>query len=346
MARLITFCIFCLLSFSSWGQTIEKQTTGQLVAQISQHLAKVYVSFPGKTGLGSGVVVGKNRVATNCHVVGNALSVKLLIDNKSYSVTGVTPDWQHDVCVLTVDDLNAPATQIAPIASSENLRYEQAVYTIGFAGGSPRANANYGYVKGLYPLDDSVVVRTSSSFRLGDSGGGVFDEAGQLVALIAVKSPGRSPNYYNMSVKWVKALLDKPAMPINTKSEKAFWAKSYDEWPYFMKVVHPYKTKAWAQLDAIAAEWLASEPNNLDAIYYSAIAEFETSHIALAEQHLNQVIQHNKFHGDAYYYLGLIAHHKGNLDRTNEMLALLDDIDEVTATKLREKIRVAALHHQ
>ncbi len=313
-------------------------STKDIVAQISQHVGKIYVSLDGAYGLGSGVVVAKDKVVTNCHVVANAQSVKVMLNDKPYQATGVIPDWQHDVCVLTFDTLDSPS---AHLGSTENLQYEQPLYSIGFAGRSRRANATYGVVKGLYPLDDSVVVRTTNTFRLGDSGGGLFDEDGNLVGLIAVKSPGRQPNYYYMSVQWIKQLMGRKAQKINVASERPFWAEAPDQWPYFMRVVHPLKTQNWARLAKISEEWLAREPNTLEAIYYGAVAAYKRDDVALAQARFNQVVRHNKYHGDAYYYLGLIAFEKGNGQEMNAMLAMLDDIDEMSAKKLRNKMRLA-----
>jgi serine protease Do len=205
------------------------------------------------------------------------------------------------------------------------------VYSIGFAGNSPRANATYGYVKGLYPLDDSVVVRASNPFRLGDSGGGVFDEDGNLVAIIAVKSPGHHAYYYNMSVEWVKKLMTAAEQSVVAKSELPFWAEAPDKWPYFMKIVHPLKTEDWTRLSEVAAEWVEKEPNNLEATFYQAVAEYGLKKTDYAELRLKQVVSLNQQHSGAMYYLGLIAEESGKHAEALEMVAMLDHLQDRTA---------------
>lgn len=335
MVRLIVACLLLSISFVSSAQNVD-----EIVAKISQHMVKVYVSLPTGFGLGSGVVVAKNTVVTNCHVVAKASSVDVMVAGKRHAATALRPDWKHDLCVLTVEDLDAP---IAPIGSSEQLNYEQPVYTIGFAGNSPKANANFGYVKALYKMDDSVVVRTSSTFRLGDSGGGVFDEAGNLVAIITVKSPGRHPNYYNMSVEWLKALMDKPEQSIVSESEPAFWATSPSEWPYFMKIVHPFKTEAWDKLAEIASTWAKNEPENIEAIFYQGVAALNLDHETEAQSYFSRVVSHNGQHSNAIYYLGLIAEHTGHHDEAIRHIAMLDILDHTTAVDLRKKIGMEVL---
>ena len=99
------------------------------------------------------------------------------------------------------------ATPIAKIGSSKNLKYEQSVFTIGYPNFVAMPISTFGAVKGLYPLDDSAIIRASSTFGLGASGGGVFDDDGNLVGVITLKSPGREAYYYNMPVEWVLAFI-------------------------------------------------------------------------------------------------------------------------------------------
>lgn len=332
MARLFAALLFSFgVSSVAWSLT-----TDEFVHKISQHLVKVYVAFPNGYGMGSGVVIGSDQVVTNCHVVAEAQAVNVMVNDQSLPATALKADWHHDLCILKINGLAQLSVPVANIGSSEKLKYEQPVYSIGFANNSPRANATFGYVKGLYPLDDSVVVRASNPFRLGDSGGGVFDENGNLVAVIAVKSPGRQAFYYNMSVEWVKKLLDAPEQSIVSQSKPAFWAEAPEKWPFFMRVVHPFKTGDWAKLSEIAAEWNEKEPNTLEATFYQAVAEYGLKKTDFAELHLKQVVSLNQQHSGAMYYLGLIAEEGGKHAEALEMVAMLDHLqDRTTVTDLK-----------
>lgn len=221
----MTKLIFALFSLSVATSSLA-MPTDKLVQEISTHVVKVQVALAnGGFGLGSGVVVAVDQVVTNCHVVANAISVSVNNNGENYTASALKPDWHHDLCILKVEGLNAP---VANIGSSERLKYEQPVYTVGYAGFSPRPNGASGFIKSLYPMDDSVVVRASNTFRLGDSGG-MFDEAGNLVGIITVKSPGHNAFYYNMSVEWVKRLLNQPEQDIVSVSELPFWAEAEEK---------------------------------------------------------------------------------------------------------------------
>ncbi len=342
MARLVPALFFStgLLSSLFWGVAtpIYAAPTDELVHKISAHVVKVQVGLAnGGYGLGSGVVIAKDQVVTNCHVVSGAVSVSINTNGENYSASALKPDWHHDLCILTVTGLDAP---IAPIGSSEKLKYEQPVYTVGFANFSPRPNATYGFVKSLYPMDDSVVVRASNAFRMGDSGGGLFDDTGNLVGIVTVKSPGRDAFYYNMSVEWVQRLLNKPEQPIVSKSELAFWAESHEKWPFFMKVVQPLKTADWAALQTIATAWAEFEPQTTEALFYRAVAEYSLKNTAYAELHLNQVVATNSNHSSALYYLGLIAEQNGKHMEALNLVAALDVLDVSIANDLKSAMGI------
>ncbi|HEY0906612.1 MAG TPA: serine protease, partial [Methylophilus sp.] len=204
MMKLLTALFALSASLPLWAEPAP-----ELVQALNSRVLRIQVGLAnGKYGLGSGVVVAENQVVTNCHVVADAASVNVVSGGASYHVVGIKPDWKHDVCMLQMEDL--PLTPVA-MKSSRSLRYEQPVFTIGYPSFVPAPVSTSGVVKGLFNMDDSVIVRATSTFRLGASGGGLFDEDGALVGLITLKSPGKSAYYYYMSVDWVQALIAQPS---------------------------------------------------------------------------------------------------------------------------------------
>jgi serine protease Do len=322
-----------LIGLMSHAQAVP---TDEMIHQLNSQVLRVQVGLQnGSYGLGSGVVVAKDQVVTNCHVVANATSVSVISNGASFSATGVKPDWKHDVCVLEVQGLDA-----APVntRASKSLKYEQAVFTIGYPGFMPIPHSSYGVVKGLFPMDDSVIIRATSEFRLGASGGGAFDDDGNLIGIITLKSPGKNAYYYFMPVEWMQALLDKPAQPIVVKSELPFWAKSADQWPYFMKVVQPYLTKDWEALKTVANQWVKAEPAANEAWFYLAAAEYAEHDLSNAEAHMRQVVGNNSQHSQAIYYLGLIAEANGQHSNALTEVALLSLLDADSAKALKAEI--------
>ncbi len=304
-----------------------------LIQDLNSRVLRVQVGLKnGQYGLGSGVVVAENQVVTNCHVVANASSISVMSGGAAYHAVGVKPDWKHDVCMLQMEDL--PLKPVA-MKSSRELKYEQAVFNIGYPSFVPAPVSASGVVKGLFTMDDSVIVRATSSFRQGASGGGLFDDTGALVGLITLKSPGKDAYYYYMSVDWIQALINQPAGPIVVKSELPFWGKPAAEWPYFMKVVYPFLHKDWAGLKVIAEQWAKQEPQNTEAWFYLAAAEYETKDFTTAEQHLHRVVSMNDQHSQAFYYLGMIAEASGKHIEAMASVDALQQLDTAAADALK-----------
>lgn len=315
----------------------------ELVHKLNAQVLRVQVGLAnGGFGLGSAVVIAKNQVVTNCHVVADANNIVVMNNGVPLTASAIKPDWRHDLCILKVDNLDAP---VANMGSSKKLQYEESVFTIGYPNFQAVPSSTYGVVKGLFPMDDSVIIRATSSFGLGASGGGVFDDAGQLIGIITLKSPGKNAYYYNMPVEWVQALMQTPEQSVTVKSEKPFWAASFDKWPYFMQVVHPYLTEDWQALNQIATKWTQAEPNTMDAWFYLATAEYAAKEYDKAAEHLQKVVAMNHQHSQALYYLGLVAEQTGQHNVALDNVALLDRLDETTANELKVAMGISETSH-
>jgi serine protease Do len=338
MTKFYANALLVLALYCCFGNVGHAQPSEALVNQLNTHVLRVQVLLAnGRYGLGSGVVVAKDQVVTNCHVVANAVNVSVVSNGATFEASALKADWKHDLCMLTVVGLDTPAVNIG---SSKDLQYEQSVFTVGYPSFVIRPVNTFGVVKGLYPMDDSVVIRATSSFKLGASGGGVFDDQGRLVGIITLKSPGRDAYYYNMPVEWVKALLNAPAQAITAKSELPFWALSHEQWPHFMKVVQPFMAKDWDALLKVATKWTEQEPNATEAWFYLAAAEYAKKDYQAAEDHLYKVVTMNDHHSQALYYLAMIAEVSGKHDEAMDNVAKLDTFDGETATLLKVAMKL------
>lgn len=296
-----------LTIFGSFGlaTAVNAAPSQEQMMQLNSQVLRVQVEFAnGGYGLGSGVVIAKNQIVTSCHVIANAERVNVVSKGNSYTVSTVRPDWKHDVCIMKTQGLDVPAIKIS---SSKTLKYEQPVFTIGYPGLTMRPVNTYGSIKGIYPLDDGVVIRATSPIKMGASGGGLFDENGSLIGVITVKSPGPTAYYYNVGTEWIQAALKLPEQPVYGTNKSPFWAQAPEQWPYFMKVVYPYLAEDWVSLQKIAQEWTEKEPNTSDAWFYLAAAEYATQNTQLATMHFRKALAINKHHGEAGQYLASIA---------------------------------------
>ena len=158
-----------------------------------------------KYGSGSGVVIEKEYVLTNYHVVEGAHSLKISIgddEENLYDATVAAYDADKDVAVLKVPGLPLEPVEIG---DSDTLVIGDWVVNIGNAIGFT-GTATAGIVSGLnreiasdnksvdkYGRASSVVnsmIQTDAAINSGNSGGGMFNTAGQLMGIPTLKYTG------------------------------------------------------------------------------------------------------------------------------------------------------------
>lgn len=311
----------------------------ELAYRLKASVAKVHViTKTGGHGVGTGVVVGKDLVATNCHVLANASGIKISKFGDSHAPVAIKADWKHDLCILRFKYL-----ELAPVelGDSENLKYEQAIFSIGFPGGPPKPQTTIGKIKALYPLDDSQIVRTDASFVMGASGSPVFDNQGKLVAISTFKSPGRAAYFYNVPVKWVKALIAAPESTETTSMQSLdspFWDALEENRPYFMRVVLPYQNEKWDEVLTVAQAWVKAEPNSAEAHYYYGIAQDKLGQQTAAKQAFSQALALHPQHPATLFALGLIAKREDNLAELDRLKLAMKAVDNDVLTEFNEAL--------
>lgn len=316
---LVLLC-FTLLSIYLLGDAFAMPQES-LLNELNAQVLRIEVKHNnGSNGLGSGVVIAKDQVITNCHVVADAKNIKVLAHGEVLSASAIKPDWYHDLCILTVENLEAP---IAKMGESKRLNYDTPILTVGYPDKTSQPINTFGKVKGLFPMDDSFIIRATSTFKLGASGGGLFDESGHLVGIITLKSRGGEIHYFFMPVEWVEALMHKPAQELGTHNEKPFWAMASEKRPFFMRVVQPYVTHDWDVLMNISDAWVKQEPNTGESWFYLAIAEFETKHYDEAEAHFKRALTLHHQDEETIAYLNKIAEKTSSMNVKPNQMALL-----------------------
>jgi hypothetical protein len=289
------------------------------------------VTKNGGRGVGSGVVVAENYVATNCHVLSNAAGVAVSAHGDTFNPVAVKEDWRHDVCLLKVDYLGLKPVVLA---DGDAPQYEQSIFSIGFQGGAPKPQTTFGSVKGLYPLDDGLIIRTSDSFMLGASGSPIFDDEGKLYGLNTFKSPGHDAFYFGVPVKWVKALLDAPELKELGQAGTPFWDSPTDQQPFFMQVVLPVQSKDWATLKSIAQAWRDKEPAAIEASYYLGLADENLGETKAAQALYSQILKSNPRHAASMLALAKMAKKQGNEQELQRLSMLIKDLNSDAAEEL------------
>ncbi|MFC9629458.1 MarP family serine protease [Streptomyces mirabilis] len=149
----------------------------------------------GKVLEGSGFVFGNRRVMTNAHVVGGVdePTVQIGGEGRKYDAKVVLYDWERDIAVLDVPNLDAPALQFtAKDATSGNNAIvagfpQNGAYNVQPARVRGRITANGPdiYHRGTVRRD---VYSLYATVRQGNSGGPLLTPDGKVYGVVFAKS--------------------------------------------------------------------------------------------------------------------------------------------------------------
>ena len=170
----------------------------------------------GKTmGQGSGVVVGEYEVVTNCHVLGKAadVAVRQAADwsvRETYRMAAslLMRNDERDLCLLFVDELPAPpAAQAVRLGAAKALSVGEEVYAVGAPAGLELSLSRgiVSQLRGAFGKRSAPLVQTDAAISPGSSGGGLFNQAGELVGITTFKWRGESLNFA-LPAEWIEEL--------------------------------------------------------------------------------------------------------------------------------------------
>jgi len=145
-----------------------KQVTAKIVAE-------------QENSQGSGVVIASNLIVTNCHVVGNQTTVTVEVLGRAYKAEVVEKNKKHDVCTLEISS----DYQLQPIKAARafnTLQVGEQVFALGAPLGYEYSFSN-GIIAQMRVLNGGDVVQFTAPIGNGSSGGGVYDNEGQLIGL-------------------------------------------------------------------------------------------------------------------------------------------------------------------
>jgi S1-C subfamily serine protease len=190
---------------------------------------------------GSGIVISKNGyILTNYHVVENAnsLLVEVLIKDqqKIFKAKLIQKDVDNDLAILKItDDTFLPYTSIN-YAFKENglVDVGTSVFTIGFPfalnGMGKEAKFTDGKVSAKTGYNGALnTFQTSIPVQPGNSGGGVFNDKGELVGVINAKIADADNVSYAVKLNYIKNLIEVLPESIEIPSQNELQSLSLEE---------------------------------------------------------------------------------------------------------------------
>ena len=140
---------------------------------------------------GSAIAVTDHLLLTNCHVVKDRAIIKLWQDGKRADAKLVAADEKTDRCILHTDDMTL--TPITAVRDVSSLAIGEHVFAIG-APISLERTLSEGLISGIRPGAGRTLVQTSAPISPGSSGGGLFDDRGNLVGITTLGSRNGAQN--------------------------------------------------------------------------------------------------------------------------------------------------------
>lgn len=142
-------------------------------------------------GAGSGVIISQDGyILTNNHVINGANSVKVrLRDGTEYDATIIGSDSDNDIALLKV---SATGLSPATFGDSNSLAVGDYVVAIGNPLGELGGTVTDGIISALarkVTIEDTqmTLLQTNAQVNPGNSGGGLFNENGELVGIVNAK---------------------------------------------------------------------------------------------------------------------------------------------------------------
>ena len=149
-------------------------------------------------GSGSGVVVAKGYVLTNYHVVEDATMLEVTSGDKVYPAQLMGTDAAKDIAVMYVEDLDIEPVVLGDsdalsigdwaicIGNPLSFTGTTTVGVISALNRTVKSSATDAYGKRA----TNTMIQTDAAINAGNSGGGMFNVAGELVGIPSMKYTG------------------------------------------------------------------------------------------------------------------------------------------------------------
>ena len=177
-----------------------------------------------KRAQGSGVIIGAGEIVTNCHVALRAEKIVVRSGAAKHDATRRYSDEERDLCQLHVPALRAPAA----LAALGGANPGDHVFAIGAPQGLELTLSD-GLISGLREINGIALLQTTAPISPGSSGGGLFNDSGQLVGITSFQSRSGQNLNFAVPARSIQELPGRHARVQSTLASTAFSAESKGE---------------------------------------------------------------------------------------------------------------------
>ena len=310
------------LMFVLLAPLAEAKTPEEIFVQVSPSVVVVDIlNEQGESiGLGSGAVIGAGQVVTNCHVTREAKKLQVRQSGKTFKATLQYADPERDLCQLSAPGLQAPPVILG---TSKKLRVGQRVYAIGAPKGL-ELTMSEGLISSLRDYEGSQYIQTSAAISPGSSGGGLFDDQGQLVGITSFQFiEGQNLNFA-LPAEWIKQLPQRHAQVSQSATDTLGWLN---------KAAALDAKKDWPALLRHAQAWTRKQPQNSVAWFVLGNAHANLRQHAKAIEAYRQALRIDPEDADAWSNLGITYSLNGQREEARKIYPVLRKLDPELAER-------------
>lgn len=308
--RFFPLCV--LLLVASPVSAAETEEARQVFARVASSVVSIQV-MDGKgvvEGQGSGVVVAREQVVTNCHVIENAAAIRVFVGDTGLDARWLRQKAAMDLCLLQVAGLKAPP---ASLRTGGALPVGAPLYAVGNPLGFGLA-VSAGMMASAEQKEPYPYLLSTAPQSPGSSGGGVFDREGRLVGITrAILGTGQNLNMA-VSVSGVASLIaagDPPPVIEALPPPERAWLKESAALEAAGK---------WKELEALGRDWLKAQPTSAAASTALGTALFRLKRDEEAETALRQAVALDAYYWRAWTRLAQVLHRRGATQEAEEAL--------------------------
>jgi serine protease Do len=325
--------------------------TRTLRFQVARSLVKVEaVNAANGYALGTGVVVAPRTVVTNCHVTREAVRIQLLWGGLRYRVAAQYADARRDLCILHAPNLDVAPVSIAggakaPQVNASPPRVGQSIVAAGFIGGQGLQVAE-GEIVALHELDGAKVIQSTTAFTSGASGGGLFNQQGELVGILTFRLRGANAHYFSAPARWLSAAALDPsnAVKVAPFAGSAFWQGERAGLPYFLQAAPLEAGGEWQALVKLTERWSTAERGSAEAWLMRGQAYAALQRGDAAVKALRKAVELDPDYEMAWYELGLAYASGCQNDELRKAALALEQLDRPLSARLMQTASTSNTH--
>jgi len=160
------------------------------------------------TPLGMAVEVELGQMVTTCHGIPAGSKLVVRVGKEAMPADLTITDEELDLCRLSIPGFTTPPLKLAP----EDAKAGDKVIVVGMNANGEMA-ATEGKVNQLRPTPAGAVLDLSVPIGASASGGGVFNDRGQLVAIATTAHPAGAGANIALPVSWLAQMRSRATAP-------------------------------------------------------------------------------------------------------------------------------------